>query len=89
MVFRLLAIRRSLQKIVVLLPKVQASVPDAKEDAIINSMIDAYCPVALADDSVPAAERTALLGSFGSLVYSQMHHYENGLAAVVKTGVKQ
>ncbi len=78
-----------LQQIVVLLPKVQASVPDAKGDEIINAMIDAYCPVALADDSVPAAERTALIGSFGSLVYSQMHHYENGLAAIVKTGAQQ
>ena len=78
-----------LQRIVVLLPKVQASVPDAKEDALINAIIDAYCPVALADDSVPPAGRTALLGSFGTLVYSQMHHYENGLAAVVNGETKQ
>ena len=73
-----------LQNIVTLLPKVQASAPGAKDDAVINAMIDAYCPVALADDSVPAADRTALIGSFGALVYSQIHHYENGLAAVEK-----
>lgn len=78
-----------LQHIVVLLPKVQASAPDAKDDAIINAMTDAYCPVALADDSVPPPERTALIGSFASLVYSQIHHYENGLAAIIKTDAKQ
>ena len=75
-----------LQHIVVLLPKVQGSAPDPKDDdGIINAMMDAYCPVALADESVPPAGRTALIGSFGTLVYSQIHHYENGLAAVVQT----
>ena len=78
-----------LQHIVVLLPKVQASAPDAKEDGIINAMMDAYCPIALADESVPPAGRTALIGSFGSLVYSQIHHYENGLAAAVQGEMKQ
>lgn len=78
-----------LQHIVVLLPKLQASAAGAKNDAVVNAMIDAYCPIALADESVPPAGRTALIGSFGTLVYSQIHNYENGLATVVKSDAKQ
>ena len=62
-----------LQQIDAVLPKVKASAPTATNDDIVNAMIAAYCPVALADDSVPPAERTALLGSFGGLAYGQIN----------------
>lgn len=66
-----------LQQIDAILPKVKASAPTASNDDIVNAMIAAYCPVALADDSVPAAARTALLGSFGGLAYGQLRNMKD------------
>ena len=67
-----------LQRIDALLPKIKQSVPAAKDDEIVNAMIEAYCPIALADNSVPAAEKPALIGSFGGLVYGQVKMLDNG-----------
>ncbi len=66
-----------LQRIDAILPKIKASDPSAKDDDIVNAMIEAYCPIALADTSVPAQQRTALVGSFGELVYGQLHNPEH------------
>ena len=66
-----------LQQIDAILPKVKASDPTASNDDIVNAMIAAYCPIALADESVPAAERTALLGSFGGLAYGQVRNMKD------------
>ena len=48
----------------------------------VNAMIAAYCPIALADDSVPPTERNALLGSFGGLAYGQIRRMKDD--AVIK-----
>ena len=66
-----------LQRIDAVLPKVKAGDPSATDDEIVNAMIEAYCPIALADTSVSAQERPALVGSFGELVYGQLHNPEH------------
>lgn len=77
-----------LQRIDAVLPGIQSAAPKATGDEIVNTMLEAYCPIALADESVPAARRTALIGSFGGLVYSQLHHMENGLTELVNGAAK-
>ena len=67
-----------LQRIDMALPKVKEGAPQAKTDDIVNAMIEAYCPIALADASLAAPERTALIGSFGGLVYGQLRKLETG-----------
>ena len=67
-----------LQQIDGILPKVKASDPTAKNDDIVNAMIEAYCPIALADSTVAPQDRPALIGSFGGLVYGQLRNLENG-----------
>ena len=66
-----------LQKIDAILPKVKASDGTASDDDLVNAMIAAYCPIALADDSIPPGERTALLGSFGGLAYGQVKNMKD------------
>ena len=65
-----------LQRIDDVLPKVKSSDPTATNDAIVNAMIEAYCPIVLADNTVPPAEKSAVLGSFGGLVYGQLNNIE-------------
>lgn len=67
-----------LQRIDDVLPKVKATVPDASDDAIVNAMITAYCPIALKDENTPPDQRTQLIGSFGGLVYGQIKKVESG-----------
>ena len=64
-----------IQKIDAVLPKVKASVPDASDDAIVNAMIEAYCPIA---GGASPAEHVQLLGSFGGLVYGQIKKVDMG-----------
>ena len=71
-----------LQRIDAILPQVVKGAPDVGGDAIVNAMTKAYCPIALADESVPAPQRTALIGSFAGLVYGQLHNEEPGVEKV-------
>jgi mono/diheme cytochrome c family protein len=59
-----------LEKIDAILPKVKAT--GAGDDDIVNALTAAYCPVALADATVPAGGRAALLGNFSMLAYGQI-----------------
>lgn len=67
-----------LQQIDAVLPKIKASAPSASDDAVVNAMIEAYCPVVMADKEVPAGEKTQLIGSFGGLVYGQIKKVDAG-----------
>lgn len=59
-------------KIDALLPKLKAKEPGVSDDAIVNGMIAAYCPVVLKDTKIPLAQRIAQLGNFGGLVYGRL-----------------
>ncbi len=48
----------------------------ASNDAIVNAMTEAYCPIALANTAVSAGERIALLGSFSGIVYEAMKNLD-------------
>jgi len=48
----------------------------ASDDAIVNAMTEAYCPIALSDSAVPESERIALLGSFSGIVYEAVKNLD-------------
>jgi hypothetical protein len=50
------------------LPELKAT--GASDDAIVNAMTEAYCPIALENTSIPESDRVALLGSFSGIVYT-------------------
>ena len=54
------------------LPEVRKLDGSAKSDDIVNALIAVYCPAALENSNLPALQRPALLGQFGSLVYGQL-----------------
>lgn len=67
-----------LEKIDDLVPKMRASDPQAGDDKIINAMIQAYCPLAMGNDSVPLLQRRTDLGNFATLVYGRMQEIKTG-----------
>ncbi len=67
-----------LQKIDEILPKVRAMDPQASDDKLLNAMIEAYCPLAVSDSSVPATQRATLLGNFATLAYGRLRDIRTG-----------
>jgi mono/diheme cytochrome c family protein len=64
-----------------MLSRIDTIVPDLKktgasDDEIVNGLTAAYCPVVMADQSVPAAARATTLGNFSTLVYGQLRKNE-------------
>ena len=60
------------------LGRIKAAAPAARDDDIVNAVAEAYCPVAMADATLTASERTVRLGDFAVLVYGQLKQGENG-----------
>jgi len=55
-----------------ILPVVKSSDPNASDDAIVNGLTAAYCPLAEAQAKGAAATRAELIGNFSTLVYGQI-----------------
>jgi mono/diheme cytochrome c family protein len=53
--------------------KVKQAAPKAAGDQIVNALIDAYCPVVMADQSKSYPDRVADLGNFSGLVYGRIN----------------
>jgi mono/diheme cytochrome c family protein len=64
--------RPLLDRIDAIVPKVKAAAPGATNDAIVNALSDAYCPVVMADTSASAADRIEDFGTFSGLVYGRL-----------------
>lgn len=65
-----------LERIDAVLPKLKAAASGASTDDIVNALTLAYCPMALADNSVAADLRPIQLGTFSTLVYGQLRDPE-------------
>ncbi|GJD72651.1 c-type cytochrome [Methylobacterium goesingense] len=59
-----------------LLPPIKAAVPDAKGDDIVNGLTTAFCQAGRNDPAYEKLAWHAVIGSFSSIVYSQMKNPE-------------
>jgi hypothetical protein len=60
----------------------------ASDDEVVNAMTEAYCPIALANTTVPRSERIALLGSFSDIVYEEVKNLDTKKTVNQKTDTK-
>ncbi len=61
-----------LNQITTMIGEVRKAAPDAKQSEIINALTAAYCPVVIADNSVPREQKAPRLDQFSVLVYTQI-----------------
>jgi mono/diheme cytochrome c family protein len=52
------------------------AVPGAAQADIVNGLTAAYCPVVVADPSIPAARKAVVLDQFSVLAYTQLTNHE-------------
>lgn len=55
-----------------ILPQIKAAAPGASNDAIVNALTVAYCPVAVNNTKLTPPRRAIDLGNFAGLVYGQL-----------------
>ncbi len=61
-----------LEQVNAILGSVKKAAPRAKQADIVNALTGAYCPVVLADASIPADRKTRQLDQFSVLTYTQL-----------------
>jgi mono/diheme cytochrome c family protein len=58
----------------------------ASDDEVVNAMTEAYCPIALANTTVPKSERIATLGSFSDIVYEEVKNLDRKKTTKLSSG---